>query len=220
MKRSVTRELMDSEQWTSPELGTALRDLRLINRWFGGVSTTTAMLQRVARHCETREIAMLDVGGADGTLARDAAEDLSRLGIRLRLAVADRAASHIGRAVPGVGADATALPFRTDSFDVVVCALLAHHLAPEQVCAFVQEGLRVARHAVLINDLRRSLLSLALVYAGWPLYRSPLTRKDGPASVRAAYTPEEMREMLRHLPTRLEIHRSYLYRMQVIAWKL
>ena len=74
--------------------------------------------------------------------------------------------------------------------------------------------------AVLINDLIRDPFHLALVYAGLPLYRSRVTRHDAPASVRQAYTVQEMRAMLAHTSAaRVEIRRHYLFRMGVIAWK-
>jgi len=219
MRRTVTPELLDADGWTEPELGTALADLDLINRWFGGISAMTGMLARVARRSGRRELSMLDVGGADGELARAAAERLGRDGVRLRIAVADRAASHLDRGLAGVATDATSLPFRDGSFDVVGCSLLVHHLSPEQVKRFAGEAMRVCRVGVLINDLRRSLLHLALVYAGFPLFRSPLTRNDGPASVRAAYTPAEMRDLLRDGEGTVEITNHYLYRMAVIVWK-
>ncbi len=219
MRRVVIPELLDRELWSSPELGTAFRDLRMINRWFGGVGTMVSMLERVARKAGARQLSMLDVGGAGGDLAREAAQRLRHLGVRLSLTVADRAASHLDRRLPGVAGEATALPFRDCSFDVVGCSLLAHHLDPEQVKRFASEALRVCRLAVLINDLRRSRVHLALVYAGLPLFRSRLTRNDGPASVRAAYTPEEIRQLLQDLPAPIEITNYYLYRMAVIAWK-
>jgi hypothetical protein len=54
-----------------------------------------------------------------------------------------------------------------------------------------------------------------------PLYRSRLTRHDAPASVRQAYTPEEMQRLLaKSTAARVEIHRHYLFRMGVIVWKL
>jgi len=219
MKRVVTPELLDAEGWTQPEVGTALRDLDHINHWFGGIATMVSMLARVARQAGTRELSMLDVGGAGGDLARDAAERLRHRGVGLGVAIADRSPSHLDRALPGVASDATSLPFRDNSFDVVGCSLLVHHLDPPQVKDFAREALRVCRLAVLINDLRRSPVHLALVYAGLPLFRSPLTRNDGPASVRAAYTPEEIRELLSELPANLDIRSHYLYRMAVIAWK-
>ncbi len=218
MKRVVTPELLDGEMWSSPEVRTALGDLQLINRLFGGISTMTDMLGRVSRQTGLREISMLDVGGADGDLAKQSADRLAKNGIRLSVTVADRAASHLDPSVTCVASDATALPFRNDSFDVVGCSLLVHHLNPQQVEAFAAEALRVCRVAMLINDLRRSAVHLAFVYSGFPLYRSRLTRNDGPASVRAAYTPGEMREMLGDLGT-VEISNHYLYRMAVIIWK-
>ena len=85
----------------------------------------------------------------------------------------------------------------------------------------MNESLRVARVAALVNDLRRSPAHLALTYAGFALYRSRLTRHDAPASVRRAYTPEEVRELLQ--ATRadsVEMSNHYLFRMGAIAWKV
>jgi hypothetical protein len=67
--------------------------------------------------------------------------------------------------------------------------------------------------------LRRSPVHLALVYAGFPLFRSKLTRNDGPASVRAAYTADEIRGLLADVPGSVEIVNHYLYRMGVVVWK-
>ena len=116
--------------------------------------------------------------------------------------------------------DALALPFCDASFDLVCSELFVHHLSPDQLVHFAREGLRVCRKAFLINDLVRHPLHLALSYAGFPLYRSRLTRNDAPASVRQAYTQQEMLEMLREAGgSRTEIESCYLYRMGVILWK-
>ncbi len=72
----------------------------------------------------------------------------------------------------------------------------------------------------LINDLVRHPLHLSLVFAGMPLYHSRITRHDAPASVRQAYTPAEIETLLaQSSAARVEIHRHYLFRMGVIAWK-
>jgi len=121
-----------------------------------------------------------------------------------------------------VVADALALPFQDNSFDLVSCSLFAHHLEPDELARFTNEALRVTRCAVLINDLVRHPLHVALVYAGFPLMRSYVSRVDGLASVRRAYVPNEMRQILssgaQH-DARLEISRHFLFRMGVIAWK-
>ena len=84
----------------------------------------------------------------------------------------------------------------------------------------VTEALRVCGGAVMINDLIRSRMHLALVYLGLPLFRSRITWHDAPASVRRAYTRDEMKSMLAEVPAkRLEITRHYFYRMGVLLWK-
>jgi hypothetical protein len=116
--------------------------------------------------------------------------------------------------------DALALPFPPASFDFVSCGLFVHHLAPAQVIEFIDGALAVARHAVLINDLRRSRLHLATVYAGRPLFRSRISFVDGVASVRQAYTPDELRELMAQTEARsVEVRRKCLFRMGAIAWK-
>ena len=117
-------------------------------------------------------------------------------------------------------ADALALPFPTGAFDLVSCSLFAHHLEPGELARFAAEASRVSRCAVLINDLIRHPLHLALVYAGFPLMRSYVSRVDGVASVRA-YVPDEMRKILSNgsPARRVEISRHYLFRMGVILWK-
>jgi ubiquinone/menaquinone biosynthesis C-methylase UbiE len=222
MRRVPTPELLDHDAGSAEEVATALADLRRINRWFGGGSTTLAMIRQVARSTGKVNLSWLEIAAASGDVPSSARDWLAKAGIRLEVTLLDRAPSHLLNpdASRGVVADALALPFRDASFDLVGCGLFTHHLSPEQLLRFVEEALRVARVAVLINDLIRHPLHLAAVYAGMPLYRGRLTRHDGPASVRQAYTLEEMREMLaRTQASRVEIGRHYLFRMGAILWK-
>ena len=234
MKRVVIPELLDADAGTRAEVEASLADLRMVNRWFGGARVMCRLIERVARATGAKELSMLDVAAATGDIAYTAQQKLAQSGIRLRVTLLDRATSHFGRhpderrpdgrlyetGLLRVAGDALSLPFADASFDVVGCSLFAHHLEPEQIVGFAGEGLRVARRAVLINDLRRHPVHLALTYAGRALYRSRLTSHDGPVSIRRAYTVEEMREMLTRTPAaRVEISHYYLYRMGVIAWR-
>lgn len=220
MKRVVIPELLDTDSGTSQEVQGSLADLRMINRWFGGVSVVAQLVRRVAVARNLTAISLLDVGGGSGDVTTLAKQSLSSKGIDLEPTVLDRATSHLNSSFSSVCGDATALPFAANSFDIVGSSLFMHHLEPQQIVQSIQEGLRVARHAVFISDLIRHPLHLALTYAGYALYRSRLTRHDAPASVRRAYTIEEMAAMLR--PTgaaKIEIHDFFLFRMGVIAWK-
>jgi ubiquinone/menaquinone biosynthesis C-methylase UbiE len=223
MKRIVIPELLDTDSGTPAEIATSLSDLRRINRWFGGVATTQLMIKYVAGKTGARSLSLLEVAAGAGDVPRVASQRLKLAGIELQVSLLDRASSHLksrnngGRAIAG---DALALPFAEASFDLVSCCLFAHHLGSQDVVRFVNEGLRVCRIAVLVNDLIRHPLHLALVHAGRPLYRSRLTQHDAPASVRAAYTAEEMQEILQQTKAAgVVLTRHYLFRMAVVVWK-
>jgi ubiquinone/menaquinone biosynthesis C-methylase UbiE len=223
MKRVAIAELLDSDSGTAAEINRALSDLHRLNRWFGGIATTYSLVGQVARKTQARSLSLLDVAAGAGDVPRSVAERLRRSGIQLEVTLLDRASSHLKIGKNGtraVAGNALSLPFADASFDLVSCCLFAHHLEPHELLRFVDEGLRVCRVAVLINDLIRHPLHLALVHAGRPLYRSRLTRHDAPASVRAAYTQSEMAEILQQSRAGAAvIGTHYLFRMGVVAWK-
>ena len=206
---------------TPREVATSLEDLRRLNLWFGGIHTMSNLLRRVAQQRHLKELSWVDVAGGEGYVATLTQQSLARSGTAVHPVILDRAPTHLGNIHPAVCGDATALPFRDNSFDAVGCSLFLHHLEPDQIVRFAREGLRVARHAFLIHDLRRHPMHLILSYLGLPLYRSRLTRHDAIASVRRAYTVEEIREMLKPVTaaSNIEIKQSYLFRMGVIVWK-
>jgi ubiquinone/menaquinone biosynthesis C-methylase UbiE len=222
MQRLTTHEILDSDACPRVEVETSLRDLCRINRWFGGVATTRTLIERVASATGNTHFSVLEVAAGFGEVSKIAGQQLARKGITLEVTDLDRAPNHLLPGNRAVVADALALPFPDSSFDLVSCSLFAHHLEPEELRHFAAEALRVSRYAVLINDLVRHPLHVALVYAGFPLMRSYVSRVDGLASVRRAYIPEEVRQILSSdsLPaTRIEISRHFLFRMGVIVCK-
>ena len=205
-----------------------MRDLGRVNRWFGGVATTQKMVERVAQASGMKRLSLLEVAAGSGEVPAKVRRTLAPRGITLDVTLLDRAWSHLpgGNLIQrshGVVGDALVLPFGDGVFDLVSCNLFAHHLDAQLLAQFVQEGLRVSRRAVLINDLVRHLLHLALVYASFPIMRSRVAWLDGLTSVRRAYVPDEIRNMLASAfsseTVQVEISRNYLFRMGVIVWK-
>ena len=200
-----------------------MRDLGRVNRWFGGVSTTQKMVERVAQASGIKHFSLLEVAAGSGEVPETVQQTLRRRGITLDVTLLDRARSHLPGGNHSVVGDALAMPFGDGAFDLVSCNLFAHHLDTQQLKQFAQEALRVTRRALLINDLVRHPVHLALVYASYPLMRSRVAWLDGVTSVRRAYIPEEIRTLLASaLPpqaVQVEISRNYLFRMGVIVWK-
>lgn len=222
MKRIPQRELLDDDAGTPAEIAASLRDLRHINQWFGGVSTNEYMFRNALRQSGLSSAEVLEVASGDGYCLRATAEALRREALSLQITGLDRNASHMKdhdgmRTVVG---DALDLPFPDGSFDFVSSCLFMHHLLPEDVVRCITESLRVCRYGVLINDLNRGAIHLGLVYLGLPLFRSRITWNDAPASVRQAYKPAELAEMINRTPaSRFDITNRYLYRIAATIWK-
>jgi ubiquinone/menaquinone biosynthesis C-methylase UbiE len=249
MQRVDTPEILDSDACSPADVETSMRDLGRVNRWFGGVTTTQKMVERAAQASGVKHFSLLEVAAGLGEVPEMVRRRLAGRGITLDVTLLDRARSHlpagnraagnraagnraagnhvVANHLPqnyGVVADALALPFGDGAFDLVSCNLFAHHLNPQQLAQFVREGLRVSRRAVLINDLIRHPLHLALVYASFPIMRSRVAWLDGLTSVRRSYVPDEIRSVIAsalhpEASARVEITRNYLFRMGVIVWK-
>jgi ubiquinone/menaquinone biosynthesis C-methylase UbiE len=222
MKRRPTPELLDTDSGTAKEIEGSLRDLRSFNQRLGGIATTRDLIHNVARRTGRMEFSVLEVAAGTGFLPTQASQALQRSGINLKITLLDRAATHLPKngTTKKIAADALSVPFSDSAFDLVSCSLFLHHLSPEEVVRFARESLRVSRIAVLVNDLVRHPLHLALAYAGVPIYRSRITRHDAPASVKQAYTVEEMAEFFRRAgAAKVETQRHFLFRMGVVAWK-
>ena len=234
MRRVDRPEILDSDACTPEEAQAVLRVIAGVNRAYGGVAATQWMVERVAQKTGLLRMSVLEVGAGLGELPEIVKRNLAPRGIHLDVTLLDLAFSHLPdrrrddrhkddrhRAVVGNG---LALPFVEGAFDVVSCNLFAHHLAPDQLQQFMREALRVSRRAVLINDLVRDPLHLALVFISYPTMRNRVAWLDGLTSVRRAYIPDEIRALVResvdpNSPAQIEISRHFLYRMGTILWK-
>ena len=222
---------VESDEWMdAPDLDAAtvewtLRDLRRVNRWLGGAALTLGALETMTRRLPRgSELSVLDVATGAADIPAAIASWARRRGLRARVVASDFNARLLARAerAPGVAlavADARALPFPARSFDVVTCSLALHHLLPDEAPSMLREMARVARRAVVVNDLMRTWLGLAGAWAVSRLFtRNAVTRHDAPLSVRRAYTRREVEGFAERAGLRVVRFRSFLgYRMAMTA---
>lgn len=205
LERSDAAELMDGDGFTTDELAANFRDIRRVNRWFGGMSAMLAALPAlVPNGAETLSLLDIATGVADIPIAirqwgaaRDLAVEITATDIEpkmLALASAQIAGdSHIHLRQ----ADARAMPFASHSFDVVTCSLALHHCDPADAVQVLREMDRLCRTGFIVNDLRRGAIGYGATWlASRLMTRNRLTRHDAPLSVRRAYTPAELRALL------------------------
>ncbi|MEA2609495.1 MAG: hypothetical protein QOJ75_1738 [Chloroflexota bacterium] len=201
-------ELLDGPLDEPRTLDGNLRDLRRVNRWLGGVALSAAAIDALSAH--RADLTLLDVGtgGADIPmaligLAAGRRRRLRVVGIDSRpevLAAALRirpAATTAGDLELHVG-DGRALPYADRSFDVAHASLVLHHLEPPAAIELLREMGRVARLGVVVNDLDRTRLGWVGAWLlGHLLTGNRYTRHDAALSVRRAYRPREMTDLMR-----------------------
>jgi ubiquinone/menaquinone biosynthesis C-methylase UbiE len=201
MNRTLTAELLDDDLGTREEIEQSFDDLWRINRWLGGVRSNLYLLERVFERSGADCLRILDVGAGDARLAKSLAQGLGQRKLNARFVALDRRQSHLRNGHSGcdglrrIAADVFALPFPEKSFDVVMCNLVLHHFSGARARELLQRMAAVARRAVIVNDLERNVLPYLFIRVAYPFARSRITRHDGPASVRQAYTCAELESL-------------------------
>jgi 2-polyprenyl-3-methyl-5-hydroxy-6-metoxy-1,4-benzoquinol methylase len=220
MKRAEgAREVLDGELGAA-DVAATLADIDRLNTWFGGYALTRRQIRRLAAGVpRERTLRVVDVGGGAATFAQRLVTWARRRGRAIRVVVVDRDPTVLGLARPVasaypevllIQADAAALPFRPRAVDIVTSCLTLHHLEPVQAVAGLREMKTAARIAVVVNDLLRHRLSLGLVWLATRLLRChPISRHDGPLSVRRSYSRGELRTLAERAGARRLTIREY-----------
>jgi ubiquinone/menaquinone biosynthesis C-methylase UbiE len=207
-RRVAAEELLDLPDHDPAELAANLQDIRTVNRLAGGVTTVLrhlpGLLDQIPRD-QPAEI--LDLATGCGDIPHAISAWAAGADRPLRLTVTDLSPQILAEArrtlvgVPEVtftACDARAVPFPDGAFDVVLCSLALHHFAPGEAVQVLREMDRLSRMGFILNDIRRCLAGYGAAWAASRVAtRNRLTRHDMPLSVLRAYTPNELRALLR-----------------------
>lgn len=208
LARSDRPELLDGAIPDRSELEQNLRDIRRVNRLLGGTST---VLRHLPRLLETttkpaRPISLLDLATGSADIPLAVARWARSNNIAIRIVASDSSEEILGVArnhiagTPEISLavyDARDVPLPDKEFDVVLCSLSLHHFPPDEAVRVLREMDRLARTGFILNDLRRGRMGYAAAWVAARLTtRNRLTRHDAPLSVRRAYTPEELGDLL------------------------
>jgi 2-polyprenyl-3-methyl-5-hydroxy-6-metoxy-1,4-benzoquinol methylase len=200
-------ELMDQPGLDAKVHGQALRSLAWVN-WFSNTSLMIwKQIRKLAREPGSpRPIRILDVACGGGDVAQRIAVRAERAGIAADVDGCDInavAIAHAREAAPRWGTrnvsffqhDALRDPF-PGGYDVITSSLFLHHLDNAEAEQMLRSMASAASRLVVNSDLRRSRLGYAMASIGARiLTRSPIVHIDGPLSVAAAFTVDEMRDI-------------------------
>ena len=216
-------EWLDEDLGSPAEVESALRSIGFVNRRFGGERVHRLLLAEAS--AGRRELEVLEVAAGRATSLASAGLWLGQRGVTLRATLLDRRTSHLPDGWPQslpaprlVEGDALNIPLADRSVDVVSCCLFLHHLGPAEAAVFLKEAVRVARVAVVVNDLERTRVHYGLARFFALFDRSRISRHDGPVSVRQAYSAGELRAMLAAAGGQAVVRRRFLFRLAGIVW--
>ena len=230
LRQTDRAELLDLNRGTIPQVRCSLHDMRRINNYLGGTRMVCRPALQMLRENGCHHATLLDIGTgsadiplrlvryarSEGIALRVLALDLNPRHLRIaREHVADEDAVHL------LQADAFRLPLGDGSVDGVLSSLFLHHFRPPQIVQLWREFDRVSRFGWVMNDLVRSHVPLAFFRLSAPIFaRSYLTRHDGVASIRRAYTVREMQEIVARAGLKsTQVRSCFPYRMSVIRRK-
>ena len=203
-QRDCQPELMDDPALAPADHRAALQGLQRANRLSRSASIVwPALRQLAADSTADQPLKILDIASGGGDVTWEIARRAKRKNLPIQVAGCDKSPFAVEYATK-VKAVSEELPVRffqldvlqddlPEGYDVLMCSLFLHHLSQEDAKRLLSRMADAARRLVLINDLRRTRLGYALAYVGSRLLsRSPIVHYDGPLSVRAAFTSEEI----------------------------
>lgn len=195
-QRSHEPEWIDlgPSHYTRAEYRDCLNQLDRIGRFLGGDRATLKTLNQLP----TPPNSILDVGCGGGLFTMRLAAHYPHariLGIDLSQEAIDFAREHLACAQPSLPHVQFLVPLTphlddlTESFDVVMATLVCHHLSDQELISFLQQACRIAKKAVIINDLHRHPLATMGFGLLTPcFFRNRLIWHDGLLSIRRSFT--------------------------------
>lgn len=227
-KRIYEEELLDAGEGTDEDVAESLSDLRRVNRFLGGRKVVLRAISSCLDGASSQHLSLLDVGTGSADIPMAVAEKCAQRGLETFIAAVDisernlrlsRARLGVSSDIHLVRADSLSLPFAARSFDFVTASLFLHHFRDDDVVRLLADFGRIARRAVIVNDLIRNLVPYYFTrIAGPVLAASFLTRNDGPVSVLRGFTTDEMNELALRAGLKVrETKRVFPYRLSMVA---
>jgi len=202
-ERRLQPEIMD-QPGLAPHLhAQALRGLERINAWSGSSRIFWPAIRRAALAISPRRLRVLDLATGGGDVPVRLWRKSQRAGLNVEVEGCDRSETAISHARQSASAQSVRffiwnvlhgpLP---QGYDLLFCSLFLHHLEESQAIDFLKRMAMAAGQMILVNDLVRGPFGFGLAYVGTRvLSRSPIVHADGPQSVAAAFTVQEMRQL-------------------------
>lgn len=236
LKRYYQKELMDDFSIQDERIDAALTELKVTNRYLGGISTTREGLNLLLK--EKREkgngklsggISILDVGaGASDILLflKNKFPSIKITSIDLNKRVCKflwrcNSAGERNSVKRIICADSMNIPIKEKQFDIVHASLFLHHFNEEKIKKMITGFLKITGSGIIINDLRRSVLALLGIRIISKLFsKSDMFKNDGPLSVKRGFVKSDLLKILNEIGlNNFKLKRKWAFRWLLVIYK-
>ncbi|HWP82487.1 MAG TPA: methyltransferase domain-containing protein [Bacteroidota bacterium] len=222
-------EMMDRPGIDEKLLQEDLRNLRMINRFFGGYAAIRKAVKPLFQ-CfpKDRQITIFDLATGSADLPIVMSKLAKKLGRSVTITAVDKnpvmlqVARELSKdcgEIKIVEGDILDLQCSDKSFDIVVCSLALHHFSRENAVRILRNMQRLARVALVVHDLCRSWTGAWIAWLYTHLTtRNPLTLHDSYLSVLRSFTLKELTAMAREAGiTNFTLTKHPFFRMVMVA---
>ncbi|HAY37168.1 MAG: methyltransferase domain-containing protein [Bacteroidetes Order II. Incertae sedis bacterium] len=197
-RRGDLIELMDDPNCDPELLNNTYRHFHHVNRLLSGAHRVYTQWIRPELLRGSKSILDIGCGGGDLLLKLSAWAAADGLDVEIVGADPDpNAFEYLSKvAFPETvsfrQADTTSLIQSGESFDIVVSNHLLHHLAENEIHAFLEQSQRLAKRLVVHNDIRRDDVAFIGFIPIGLMFRRSFILTDGLRSIRRSYLPSEL----------------------------
>ncbi len=223
LRRKYEKEIMDDFSISDERIDFALKELKVVNKYLGGINTSLSGLRFLINHDTSREIKVLDIGSGTSDIFEDLKKEYSILKV-YSLDMNKRTCEIIQHkkqnCTPILG-DVLNVPVKQNQISIVHASLLLHHFNEVEIIKIIQEYLNITGEGIIINDLRRSILAyLGIKLLVFFFSKSLMVKNDAPLSVKRGFIKSDLLDILDKL--RIEnfvIKRKWAFRWLIIIPK-
>lgn len=195
-------ELMDVQERVTPEFERDLLQLRRLNRYFGSYRLIRCFLKAWMKG--DRSYRLLDLATGSGDIPRLIVDwaRARKIPVRIDAVDANPAAIEIARGLSGNYPEITFIKgdartyIDAQTYDIVCCSLALHHFSEQDAVKVLRQMVSLSHDRVLVADLERNYFTwLCVRFVTATVFRDPMTKNDGRASVQRAFSCAELAEL-------------------------
>ncbi len=208
--RNTESELMDNPNVGIDTLRLVFKDINKSNRILGGNAITLGKVSELIKELPKNQYTIVDMGCGDGEMLRELAILFRKIDIDVKLIGLDLSenAIAIGRElsidfteITFFKQDILALKPSDLNCDILLCTLTMHHFSNEQIPLFLSKFTKLAKIAVIINDLQRSTLAYYLFKGFSAIFiKTKIAKHDGLISIKSGFKKQDLMSFSKDLP--------------------